>query len=116
MHSSLKAQANSSAETVSYPKEAHYGSQAELENTKQQFSDEANHLAKINGILVVASKPVHLFEEVQRNSILAKFGQDQGITGENFSDVPCYFDLDGERVQHMLHLISLDIKRLSHNL
>lgn len=87
VRSSLKAQGNSSAETVSYPKEAHYGSLAELENAKQHFSDGANHLAKINGILVGASKPVHLFEEVQRNSILAQFGQDQGITGESLSDV-----------------------------
>ena len=33
-----------------------------------------------------------------------------------FLVVPCYFYLDGEKVQHMLHLISFDIKRLSHHL
>lgn len=64
VRASLRVQGNSSAETVSYPKEAHYGSLAELEDAKQHFSDEANHLAKLNGILVGALKPVHLFGEV----------------------------------------------------
>ena len=72
VRASLKVQGNSS-ETVSYPKKAHYGSLAELEDAKKHFSDEANHLAKGNGILVGALKPVHLFGEVQRNSILAQF-------------------------------------------
>ena len=45
-------------------------------------SDEANHPVKINGIIVGAFKPVHLFGKVQSNSILAQFSQFQAITGD----------------------------------
>ena len=87
VRTSLKAQENGSEVTICYPVKAHYGSLATLEHAIEHMNEEGNCMAKTNGILVGALKPVHLTDEVQKNSILAHLSHDQRITAECISDV-----------------------------